>query len=68
MKIFIPHPHIKPHHVKHAAAGSTILGGVVEIFSNIPHLGTVILVVAACVAIYEPHIVHEIEIEDDADV
>lgn len=64
MKILLPHPHLKPHHVKHAAAAMTVTGGLVEILSNIPHIGTVILVFAGCVAIYEPHIVHEVELEE----
>lgn len=64
MKIFLPHPTIKPHHVKHAAASLTVSGGAIEIFGGIPHLGTIILVIAGCIAIYEPHLVHEIALED----
>lgn len=43
------------------------MGGAVEIFSSIPHLGTIILVVAGCIAIYEPHIIHEITLEEHHD-
>lgn len=59
IKLVAPHPKIKPHHVKHTAAGLTLTGGALEIFAPFPHVGTVLLMIAGCVAIYEPHIVHE---------
>lgn len=64
MKILIPHPQIKPHHVKHAAAGTTIFAG----FSDMAlpyHIGAVLFVIAGCIAIYEPYLVHEVELSYD---
>lgn len=63
MKILIPHPHLKPHHVKHAAATLTVSGGALDIFSPFPHVATIMLVIAGCIAIYEPHLVHELHID-----
>lgn len=65
MKVKIPHPYIKPVHVKHAAAGLTVGGGLLEIFSQIPHVGTIVLVCAGVIAIYEPHIIRDIELESE---
>lgn len=59
IKVLIPHPHIKPVHVKHAAAGLTLTAGFVDVFLPIAHMGTILFVIAGCIAIYEPHLVHE---------
>lgn len=67
MKILIPSKVLKPHHVKHIAAGATISGTGMEIFLPY-HIGTIMLGLAACLAIYEPMIFHHIEVEiQDAD-
>lgn len=63
IKVVRPHPHIKPHHVRHVAGALTLTGGGLEVFAPIPHIGTCILVIAGLIAIYEPHIIHEIEID-----
>lgn len=67
MRILIPHPTIKPHHVRHAAAGLTVSGGVAEVFAPF-HIGTLLFVIAGCIAIYEPHLVHEVELAMEEDV
>lgn len=67
MKIVVPHPAIKPHHVKHVAAGTTVAGGLAEVFLPF-HLGTILLCAAGVIAIYEPMFFHHIELEiKDAD-
>lgn len=62
MKIIIPHPTIKPHHVKHTAAGLTISAGVAEIILPY-HIGALLFVLSGCVAIYEPYLTHEVELD-----
>ncbi len=71
VKIVRPHPHIKPHHVKHTAAGITMAAGIAEVF--IPyHVGALLFVIGGCLAIYEPYVAHEVKIvaleEEQADV
>lgn len=63
VRIVIPHPHIQPHHVKHAAAGLTVSAGLADTFVPFAHLGTILFVIAGCIAIYEPHLVHDFETE-----
>lgn len=62
MKILVPHPHLKPHHVKHVAALTTISGGGAEVFLPY-HIGTLMFCIAGLLAIYEPMLVHHVELE-----
>lgn len=64
IKVLVPHPQIKPHHVKHAAAGTTVIAGVAEALAPY-HLGAVLFVIAGCIAIYEPYLVHEVSFIED---
>lgn len=64
IKIVTPHPHIKPHHVKHTAAGLTGMAGFAEVFAPY-HIGAFLFVIAGCIAIYEPYLVHEVSFLED---
>lgn len=65
IKVVVPHPHFKRQHVQHTAALTTIAGGVLEIAHTVPYLGTLMLVAAGCIAIYEPTISHYVTVEDE---
>lgn len=64
IRVIIPHPTIKPHHVKHAAAVTTASAGVAEAFAPY-HIGAILFVIAGCIAIYEPYFVNEVHVSTE---
>lgn len=67
LKVLIPHPTIKEHHVKHTAALLTLGGGVAAYipFGPIHILEGVLFAIAGCIAIYEPTIIRTFNVSPD---
>lgn len=61
MKLKIQHPHIEEKHVKHCAGISIIGGTILEAAHVFYPSGLILLMVAGCIAIYEPYIIHHVK-------
>jgi hypothetical protein len=61
LPIKVPHPHIEEKHVKHTAAIGIITGTALESAHIFYPAGLILLMIAGCIAVYEPYLIHSVE-------
>ena len=66
IKIIWINPHVKPEHIKHAAGLSTIMAGATEMLGSMHFsISATLFVIGGCLAIYDPHLVHEANLKEE---